>query len=48
MTKNFQNLISSIYKRPLIEQREVLDQILNNWRKEKEQVDDILLIGIKL
>lgn len=48
MTKNFQNLLSTIYKRPLIEQHEVLDQTLNNWRKEKEQVDDILVIGIKV
>ncbi|MES2568312.1 MAG: tetratricopeptide repeat protein [Bacteroidota bacterium] len=48
MTKNFQNLLSTIHTRPLEEQYEVLEHTLTTWRKEKEQVDDILVIGVKV
>ncbi|MCD6017415.1 MAG: protein serine/threonine phosphatase [Bacteroidetes bacterium] len=48
MTKNFQSLLSTIHERPLVEQQEVLDQTLSNWKQEKEQVDDVLVIGIKV
>jgi serine phosphatase RsbU (regulator of sigma subunit)/tetratricopeptide (TPR) repeat protein len=48
MTKNFQSTLSSIHKRPMFQQQDVLDQTLSNWKQEKEQVDDILVIGIRV
>lgn len=48
MTKNFQSLLSTIHKRPLNEQHDILDQTLSSWKQEKEQVDDVLVIGIKV
>jgi serine phosphatase RsbU (regulator of sigma subunit) len=48
MTKNFQALLSRIHHLPVTEQSNMLEETLVNWRQEREQVDDILVVGIKL
>lgn len=47
MVKNFKNLLADIYQKSMIEQRQIIDNTLMEWSKEKEQVDDILVMGIK-
>jgi len=32
----------------MIEQRTILEQTINNWKGNLEQIDDILIIGIKI
>jgi len=48
MTKRFKQLILDIYEKPLTEQKEILWQTLLEWRGEIEQIDDIIIIGIKV
>lgn len=47
MAKNFRKLLLSIQDRSMIEQGEILNTEFENYRKEVEQVDDVLVIGIK-
>lgn len=48
MFKQLQKLLLDNHKKPLAEQKEVLDQTFENWRGNLEQVDDVLFIGIKI
>jgi len=41
-------LLQSICMQPLNEQKKILDAVINNWKGDLEQTDDILLIGIKM
>lgn len=43
----FKDLLTSISELPPDEQRAVLDSTLNKWIGEGEQIDDILIVGIK-
>ncbi len=48
MTKNLKKLISSIKSLPITNQEETVKNIINQWMKGYEQVDDLLVIGIKM
>jgi ligand-binding sensor domain-containing protein/serine phosphatase RsbU (regulator of sigma subunit) len=48
MLKHFQNLLLSIRDKTLIDQKAILAETLESWRGELEQVDDILVIGIRV
>jgi serine phosphatase RsbU (regulator of sigma subunit)/ligand-binding sensor domain-containing protein len=48
MSKKMKNFILSIAKKPIAEQRELLNTEINQWMKNHEQVDDLLVIGIRL
>jgi len=48
MRKNFRALIQSIAHLPMSQQIVELDIALENWRGDNEQVDDILVIGVRL
>ena len=48
MRGNFVNLLTSIQYYDLLEQEELLNKWLGEWKGDLEQTDDILLIGIKL
>lgn len=49
MSKHFQNLILENYNKPLLQQKEILDNTIEEWKGEGvNQIDDILVIGIKL
>jgi serine phosphatase RsbU (regulator of sigma subunit) len=45
---NFRNLLKEIYYRPMIEQRNILENELSKWRGSGDQVDDITVIGIRI
>jgi serine phosphatase RsbU (regulator of sigma subunit) len=45
---NLQELLISISDYSFDKQQEILDQTLTEWKGNLEQVDDILIIGIKL
>jgi hypothetical protein len=47
-SQNFKKLLLNIYTFPLQKQRELLEEKLNVWQGDLEQVDDILVVGIKL
>jgi len=48
MVKRFQEALLEIGRLPLAEQRNYLDETIERWRGGLEQVDDILVIGVKL
>ncbi len=47
MLKNFKTLLLQIYEKPMSEQYSILDDAIKNWRGERPQIDDILVIGVK-
>ncbi|RUA23722.1 MAG: hypothetical protein DSY76_09055 [Bacteroidetes bacterium] len=48
MKKRFKNLLLENYQRPMEEQKEILEKAYDDWKGDGEQVDDVLVIGIKI
>jgi len=48
MTKRFKELLLTIYDKPMEEQSRILEDTLLKWRGEIEQVDDIIIIGVRV
>lgn len=48
MSKNFQDLLLKIHENPMHIQKEILDKNIETWKGDGIQLDDILVIGIKL
>ncbi len=48
MTGNFRNLLIEASKQPIEKQKDFLNTTIENWRGELEQVDDILIIGVRV
>lgn len=46
--KNFRELLINIHHKPLSEQRTILEETFLNWKGEEDQVDDIMVMGLKL
>ncbi|MFW6248228.1 MAG: PP2C family protein-serine/threonine phosphatase [Bacteroidota bacterium] len=46
-TQRFKNLLKSIYAHPMEEQQKVLEETFNQWKGKEEQIDDVLVIGVK-
>ena len=47
-TKNYKQLLLEIHQKPMAEQREILDTTVDKWRGKWEQVDDIIILGIRV
>ncbi len=48
MVGNFRKLLTQISQKPVKEQMDFLDKILADWQGDLEQVDDVLIIGLKV
>ena len=48
MKKNFYTLLQQIHAKPMPEQSNLLLKIMEDWRGELEQVDDVLVMGIRI
>ena len=48
MTKRFKEMLLSIHQKPATEQEAILEKALNEWKKDISQVDDILVLGIRI
>ncbi|MCK4661802.1 MAG: SpoIIE family protein phosphatase [Bacteroidales bacterium] len=48
MTKNFKTLILEIHKKPMTEQKEIFNTTIEQWKGENQQIDDILVFGIRI
>ena len=47
-TKNYKRLLLEIHQKPMAEQREILDTTLDEWRRDLDQVDDIVILGVRI
>ncbi len=47
-TKRFRELLLDIQKKPMQEQEKYLDDFLENWKDGMDQIDDILVIGVRV
>ena len=47
MSKKFKQLILKIANKPFNEQKQILDTTIENWKKDREQNDDMLIIGFE-
>ncbi|MCK4662975.1 MAG: DUF4154 domain-containing protein [Bacteroidales bacterium] len=47
-SKNFKTLLAEISSLPLDEQEKILDTNMLNWQGDCEQIDDILVMGIRI
>ncbi|HSH50843.1 MAG TPA: SpoIIE family protein phosphatase, partial [Bacteroidales bacterium] len=47
-TKKFKQLLLEIHQKPMSKQREILNSTIDEWRGKWEQVDDIILIGVRV
>ena len=48
MHKQLKQLLLTISHVPMEEQKETLNTVLNDWKGDLEQVDDICVIGVKI
>ena len=48
MSKQFRQLFLDIQEMNMEEQKEHLDKTIESWKGDKEQVDDILIIGVRI
>ena len=48
MHKNFRNLLIENFQKPMSEQEISIEQTLENWKGDAEQVDDICVVGITI
>ena len=48
MYRQFRETLLSIKDLPMDEQRALLDQKIEAWKGSFEQVDDILIIGVRI
>ena len=46
--KRFRELLLDIHEKSMKEQKNILEQTMENWMKETEQIDDITLMGVRL
>jgi serine phosphatase RsbU (regulator of sigma subunit) len=47
-SKNFKSLLMNIHQKPPEEQKKVLENYFEEWRGNLEQIDDILIVGIRI
>ncbi len=47
LVKNFQDLLVKIHQKPMNEQLNILEKTLDEWRGERGQLDDVLVIGLR-
>ena len=45
---NFKKLLLSIQDKSMEHQKQTVDDTIENWRGENEQIDDICLIGMRV
>ncbi len=47
MIKNFKRLLLSIHNKTMNEQKAILETTIAEWKGDAEQVDDILVMGVR-
>ncbi len=48
MTKNMKELLISMHSKQMLEQKHILETNFENWKGNREQVDDVLVFGVTI
>ncbi len=48
MRKQFKEVLHKNQNRTMIEQKNILNETFENWKKNTEQIDDVLVLGVKI
>ena len=48
LSKNFKKVLGELQQKSMLEQGAELDNIFEKWRKEVEQIDDVIVIGVRV
>jgi len=48
LSKNFKELLMKIHQEPMREQKNILDKTITDWMGDNSQIDDILVIGVRV
>ena len=48
MANHFRDLLMQVHNEPIEKQKEILNKTIEEWRGPLDQVDDILVIGVKI
>jgi len=48
MSKNFKDLLLRIHEEPMQHQKQILDKTIADWQGDNPQVDDVLVIGVRV
>jgi serine phosphatase RsbU (regulator of sigma subunit)/Tfp pilus assembly protein PilF len=48
MSKKFKDLLIKIHQEPMQEQKTILDKTITDWMGDNPQIDDILVIGVRV
>ena len=48
MSKKFKNLLLGIHDLPLFDQKNILEKTLSSWMGDQSQIDDILVVGVRV
>jgi len=46
--RNFKKLLVKIFDKSMSEQKEILENVLEKWKGETEQTDDIIVMGVRI
>ncbi|NPA68572.1 MAG: SpoIIE family protein phosphatase, partial [Chlorobi bacterium] len=46
--KRFRELLLKIYKKSCIRQKQILEKIFEDWKGDCEQIDDVLILGLRI
>ena len=47
-SKRFQEILLSIHTEPIKKQKQILEQTFNEWKGKLDQIDDVLVMGIRI
>ena len=45
---NLKELLLQIHKKPFSQQKEILDKTIEDWKGDLQQIDDIMIVGLKI
>ena len=48
MIKNFREMLKQIHKKTMKEQKRIMTETLEQWMADTDQVDDILVVGVRV
>jgi len=48
LSKSMKALLTEVHSQPMLKQKEILDDVLGQWMKGFQQIDDIIVLGVKV